>query len=147
MPIKLEIPPSGLYEKNMSKLGKHFDYLRFCELENVVCLWKKENTITNNNQLLANVKRIFEKHFILLEVKYDILKIMFIRIKMKANKIGLFDNELFIKCKLQIVESDCVICNEIIPIICVNSINNNESPFQIRKDSIVYLYLTDFIGE
>lgn len=147
LPIKFEIPPSRLYEKDMSKLGKHFDYLRFCELENVVCLWKKENTITNNNQLLANVKRIFEKNFILLEVKYDILKIMFIRIKMKANKIGLFDNELFIKCKLQIVESDCVICNEIIPIICVNSINNNESPFQIRKDTIVYLYLTDFIGE
>jgi hypothetical protein len=67
---------------------------------------------------------------------------------MKANKIGILDNESFIKCKLQIVDKEYSICNEITPMICINSLSNNsDMPFQIRKETIVYLYLTDIIEE
>ena len=148
LPIKLELPPDGLYEKNMSKNDQYFDYLRYCEMENAVGLWKSENEFISNNNLIIKIKKIFEKHFIIMEVKYDILKLLFIKIKMKANKIGILDNESFIKCKLQIVDKEYSICNEITPMICINSLSNNsDMPFQIRKDTIVYLYLTDIIEE
>ena len=92
--------------------------------------------------MLFYIKKTFEKYFILNEIKYDISKIVFYKIKMKANKVGLIKRNRIFNLNLEILDVESEITNECIYIGCVNTFTQNKV-LQIRKGTIIILYITD----
>jgi hypothetical protein len=79
------------YEKSLIKSNVKFDRIRFCELENVIHVWKNEKSLTKK-QNIEEFKRFFNNNFKILSVDYDFSKFYIFKVKMQANVIGKFSN-------------------------------------------------------
>ena len=139
---KILASPKHLYEKGFYRNGIGYDGMRDCEIENMILRWNNENNLIKNSEMLFYIKRTFGKFFTLIEVKYDISKIVFYKIKMKAEKIGLIKKNRIFNLNLEILDEEAEITNECIYIGCINTYTQNKI-LQIRKGTIIILYITD----
>ena len=140
--IKILEAPQNLYEKGVFKSEIGYDGMRDCEIENMILRWNNANNLIKNSEMLFYIKKTFEKYFIIKEIKYDISKIVFYKIKMKANKVGLIKRNRIFNLNLEILDVESEITNECIYIGCVNTFTQNKV-LQIRKGTIIILYITD----
>ena len=81
---------------------------------------------------------IFRK--IYTEIKYDVMKYLYIRIKMTAQQIGMISINL--NMKIEIVNKDSPTINESTNISCVNTLTNSKV-YQIRKGAQIIFYIID----
>ncbi len=140
--IKIFAAPKYLYEKGVFKSEIRYDGMRDCEIENMILRWNNENNLIRNSQMLFYIKRTFGNYFLLKEVKYDISELVFYKIKMKAEKIGIIKKNRIFNLNLQIINESSEITNECIYVGCVNTFTQNKI-LQIRKGTIMILYITD----
>ena len=140
--IKILEAPQNLYEKGVFKSEIGYDGMRDCEIENMILRWNNANNLIRNSEMLFYIKKTFEKYFIIKEIKYDISKIIFFKIKMQAEKVGLIKKNRIFNINLQILNETSEITNECIYIGCVNTFTQNKI-LQIRKGTIIILYITN----
>jgi hypothetical protein len=77
------------YEKSLVKSNVKFDNIRYCELENVIHIWKGEHTLTKKENI-TEFKKYFSKNFKIISVYFDFSKFYIFKVKMKAAVIGIF---------------------------------------------------------
>ena len=140
--IKILEAPQNLYEKGVFKSEIGYDGMRDCEIENMILRWNNANNLIKNSEMLFYIKRTFGNYFSFKEIKYDISKIIFFKIKMQAEKVGLIKKNRIFNINLQILNETSEITNECIYIGCVNTFTQNKI-LQIRKGTIIILYITD----
>ena len=140
--VKILSAPKGLYEKAVFRSDIGYDGMRDCEIENMILRWNNENNLIRNSEMLFYIKRTFGNYFLLKEVKYDISELVFYKIKMKAEKIGIIKKNRIFNLNLQIINETSEITNECIYVGCVNTFTQNKI-LQIRKGTIMILYITD----
>ena len=132
----------NLYEKGVFKSEIGYDGMRDCEIENMILRWNNANNLIRNSEMLFYIKRTFGNYFSFKDIKYDISKIIFFKIKMQAEKVGLIKKNRIFNINLQILNETSEITNECIYIGCVNTFTQNKI-LQIRKGTIIILYITD----
>ena len=76
------------YEKSLRKKDQEFDKLRFCEFENLIHLWKGENSLTIKKSI-NEFKNIFSKKFKIGQITYDIAKLYIFKARLFANEKGI----------------------------------------------------------
>jgi hypothetical protein len=76
------------YEKKMRKSNIKFDKLRFCELENMIHIWKSEESLTLRKSI-DEVRKIFSKLFKINSISFDFFKFYIFKVKMIAHTKGL----------------------------------------------------------
>ena len=140
--IKILEAPQNLYEKGVFKSEIGYDGMRDCEIENMILRWNNANNLIKNSEMLFYIKRTFGNYFSFKEIKYDISKIIFFKIKMQAEKVGIIKKNRIFNINLQILNETSEITNECIYIGCVNTFTQNKI-LQIRKGTIIILYITD----
>lgn len=142
-PIKIEKVEKEFYEKKEMKNEIFFDQIRSCEIENMIRFWKKGN-YTKLSKAVKEIIKIFSKNFKIDKIYCDILRFTFYKIKMKAEKIGKIISSNFMNCLFEIVEENASIINECVNIGCVNNLSNLKKVFQVRKGTIIILYIMDY---
>ena len=139
------------FHKNSYKPERKFDNMRDCENEIAINRWHDESlidTIYNNNkiiyytQFIYNLKQYFNEYFEIIETKYDISKFIFIRMIMKAKKIGILKNSFFCNKDIEIVDKIIPLTKECIPINFVNTFSMNKN-LVIRQDTILEFYIIE----
>ena len=140
--IKILEAPQNLYEKGVFKSEIGYDGMRDCEIENMILRWNNANNLIRNSEMLFYIKRTFGNYFSFKDIKYDISKIIFFKIKMQAEKVGIIKKNRIFNINLQILNETSEITNECIYIGCVNTFTQNKI-LQIRKGTIIILYITD----
>ena len=140
--IKILEAPQNLYEKGVFKSEIGYDGMRDCEIENMILRWNNANNLIRNSEMLFYIKRTFGNYFSFKDIKYDISKIIFFKIKMQAEKVGIIKKNRIFNINLQIINETSEITNECIYIGCVNTFTQNKI-LQIRKGTIIILYITD----
>ena len=140
--IKILEAPQNLYEKGVFKSEIGYDGMRDCEIENMILRWNNANNLIKNSEMLFYIKRTFGNYFSFKDIKYDISKIIFFKIKMQAEKVGIIKKNRIFNINLQIINETSEITNECIYIGCVNTFTQNKI-LQIRKGTIIILYITD----
>jgi hypothetical protein len=75
------------YEKSLVKHNVLFDKIRFCDLENIIHVWKGESSLTKKSNI-NEFKSLFDKNFKIISVHYDFFKYYIFKIKLQANKVG-----------------------------------------------------------
>ncbi|MCQ2817834.1 MAG: hypothetical protein MJ252_11265, partial [archaeon] len=149
--LKLELPPRKFYEKLLHKNDEDykFDLVRSCEIEQMVHYWMNENEYIRHNNTVMMIKKIFEKNFKVLDIKYDINKYLFYRIKLKAERLGVFSCKSPIACQFEILPPSKEIINECVDVACVYIVNyeNNGKYFQIRKGSQIVIYCVEEVNK
>ena len=125
--------------------------MRDCENEIVINIWHDECAIkeycnniaaTKYETFIYKVKQYFQDYFEIIETKFDISKYIFIRLIMKAKKIGVLKNSIFSNKDIKIVDKNTYLTKECIPINFVNTFSMNKYLF-IKQDTIVYFYLME----
>ena len=148
--------PLSLFEKFQKKSDVVFDKYRNCEIENIVHIWKNaeqiylnpvQNKKTNiaqlrHKELLHKFKEIFAKNFEIKEIYYDVSKFFYFKIKMKANKVGNINKNLFINTGIEIVNRNKEIINESQNLYVLNH-NTKRGNYQIREGTELIFYITD----
>lgn len=89
------------YEKTLRKLNLKFDKLRYCEFENLIHVWKGEQSLTIKKSI-DEFKKIFSKNFSIKSITYDIAKFYIFKVKMIATEKG---NLLFHQVLLKKINS------------------------------------------
>ena len=137
------------YHKISFKQEQKFDKMRDCENELAINVWHDEVTIKNYNknninyeEFFGKLRKVFEEYFEILNIKFDISKFAFIRMTMKAKKIGTLKSNIFSNKDIKIVESNTPLTKECTTINFVNtfSIYNN---LIIRQGTVVDFYLME----
>jgi len=75
------------YEKSLTKKNLMFDNLRFCELENLIHVWKNEKSLTKQDKL-NDFKKIFSTNFTINDISYDFSKFYIFKAKLTSNLEG-----------------------------------------------------------
>ena len=140
------------YHKTSYKPEKKFDNMRDCENEIAINIWHDEcviNNFINNiydkinyNDFILKIKLIFQEYFDIIETKFDISKFIFIRMTMKAKKIGVLKSNEFCNKDIKIVDKNTPLTKECIPINFVNTFSMNKY-LEIKKDTIIEFYLIE----
>jgi hypothetical protein len=143
------------YEKSLIKSNVKFDRIRYCELENVIHVWKNEKSLTRK-QNIEEFKKFFSSHFKILNVDYDFSKFYIFKVKMQAHSIGNANfNNIFLKYILGCVKKNKFtnVDIEIKPYSesltnetqCLGLLNivHLEKKVEIRISSSVIFYFTD----
>ncbi len=134
------------YEKTLRKLNLKFDKLRYCEFENLIHVWKGEQSLTKKKSL-DEFKKIFSKNFYIKSITYDIAKFYIFKVKMNATEkgkrnilSGLIRKNKFMNFELEIVEPNNNVCHEIKSL---GVQNHHMKKFDIRLGSWIIVYFTD----
>jgi hypothetical protein len=87
--VETELPVHSFldYEKSLVKHNVLFDKIRFCDLENLIHVWKNERSLTKKNNI-NEFRNLFEKNFKVVSINYDFFKYYIFKIKLQANKVG-----------------------------------------------------------
>ena len=139
-PLQFEKIDIDLYEKKEAKTNLVYDPTRSCEIESLVHIWKNDNEKIKSNETMQYYKKTFERLFKITEIKYDVMKYLYIRIKMTAQQIGMISINL--NMKIEIVNKDSPTINESTNISCVNTLTNSKV-YQIRKGAQIFFYIID----
>jgi hypothetical protein len=131
------------YEKKTpKKIPIEFDPLRYCEIDKNISFWKNENNLTKNN-ISNEIKILISSLFNIESIIYDVSKYYIFKIKAKASKIGKLLKNKYIRFDLEIVGENEGVNNQIQ---CLGLMNYSDRVFQIRKNSIVFFYITEIIS-
>ena len=76
------------YEKNLIKTSIKFDLMRFCEFENIIHIWKGEESLTIKKSV-DEVRKILSKLFKIHSISYDFFKFYIFKVKMTAITNGI----------------------------------------------------------
>ena len=120
-----------------------FDPLRCNEIEIQTLIWEEVPVNKNNNVLLHEFLKIFEKFFIIKGIYTYTSKHIFYKIKTVANKKGVFPKNKFLLFDLNIIDYDEPLKNEIQSIYLMNS-NFYTKKMDVRYGTIIIFYITDY---
>ena len=149
--IIIESIYSNYFHKNSYKIEQKFDKMRDCENEIVINIWHDEcaikeycNSITTERykNFILKLKEYFQEYFEIIETKIDMSKYLFIRLTMKAKKIGILKSSIFSNKDIKIVDKNESITKECININFVNTFSMNKYLI-IKQDTIVDFYLME----
>ena len=147
--IDIEKIEKDYFKKTEFKQIKTFDKMRDCESEIAINVWHEAYLINKNNihgidyeLFIQKLKQYFEGFFDILEIKYDISKFVFIRMTLKARKIGILKSGIFCNKDIEIVDKNCQLVKECVSINCVNTFSMHKN-LKIRQNTVVYFYLTE----
>ncbi len=138
------------YHKSSYKSQQKFDGMRDCENEIAINVWHNESAIIDYyediniiyQELINKLKNYFRKYFEIIETKFDLSKFIFLRMTMKAKKIGVLKNNIFSNKDIEIVDKDASITKECVPINFVNTFSMSKN-IVIKQGTIVDLYLAE----
>ena len=137
------------YHKLAFKQKQRFDKMRDCENEIVVNCWHDDYAISkykkddiNYEEFLNRLKKAFQEYFEIIETKFDISKFVFIRMTMKAKKLGILKSNIFSNKDIEIVDKNTSLTKELTPINFVNTFSMNKS-LTIKQGTIVDFYLME----
>ena len=137
------------FHKTRFKQDQKFDKMRDCENELVINVWHDDFTfkeyVDKNikyKDFLPKLKKTFQEYFQIVESKYDISKFVFIRLTMKAKKVGVLKKNIFSNKDIEIVDIDSPLIKECIPINFVNTFSLNKN-LKIKIGTIIDFYLIE----
>ena len=138
------------YHKNSYKSNQKFDGMRDCENEIAINVWHNESAIKdyyeniniNYQEFINKLKNYFKKSFEIMETKFDLSRYIFLRMTMKAKKIGVLKKSIFSNKDIEIVDKDASITKECVPINFVNAFSMSKN-IVIKQGTIVDLYLAE----
>ena len=137
------------YHKIGFKQEQKFDKMRDCENEIAINIWHDDYTIKNYNknninyeEFICKLKKIFQEYFEIKETKFDISKFVFIRMTMKAKKIGILKSNVFSNKDIEIVDKNTSLVKECTPINAVNTFSLNKH-LTIKQGTIIDFYLME----
>ena len=139
------------FHKNSFKIDQKFDNMRDCENEIVINIWHDEcaikeycsdNSLINYENFILKLKQNFQEYFEIIETKFDMSKYIFIRVRMRAKKIGILKNSIFSNKDIKIVEKNTSLTKECIPINLVNTFSMNKYLI-IKQNTIVDFYFME----
>ena len=137
------------YHKASFKQEQKFDKMRDCENELAINVWHDDYTINefiekNNKykEFLPKLKKTFQEYFQIVVTKYDISKYVFIRMTMKAKKIGILKANIFCNKNIEIIDKNSPLVKECVPINFVNTFSLSKN-LKIKIDTIIDFYLIE----
>jgi hypothetical protein len=137
------------YHKISFKQEKKFDKMRDCENEIAINIWHDDYVIKDYNknninyeEFLEKLKKCFQEHFEIIETKFDISKFVFIRMTIKAVKIGILKSNIFSNKDIEIVDKNSSLTKECTPINSVNTFSLNKC-LTIKQGTIIDFYLME----
>ena len=137
------------FHKTRFKQDQKFDKMRDCENELVINVWHDDFTFkeyvdknTKYKDFLPKLKKTFQEYFQIVESKYDISKFVFIRLTMKAKKVGVLKKNIFSNKDIEIVDIDSPLIKECIPINFVNTFSLNKN-LKIKIGTVIDFYLIE----
>ena len=137
------------YHKIAFKQEIKFDKMRDCENEIAINIWHDDYVIKDYNknninyeEFLSKLKKAFQEYFQIIETKFDISKFVFIRMTMKAKKIGILKSNIFSNKDIEIVDKNSSLVKECTPINSVNTFSMNKH-LTIKQGTIIDLYLME----
>ena len=137
------------YHKISFKQEQRFDKTRDCEHEISINVWHDAYVIkdydkkkVNYEEFLIKLRKIFQEFFEIIDIKFDISKFLFVRMTMKAKKIGILKSNIFSNKDIQIVEKDSSLVKECTSINFVNTFSMYKS-LTIKQGTIVDFYLME----
>ena len=137
------------FHKTTFKQEQKFDKMRDCENELVINVWHDDFTFKDYvdknikyKDFLPKLKKTFQEYFQILESKYDISKFVFIRLTMKAKKVGVLKKNVFSNKDIEIIDINSSLTKECIPINFVNTFSLNKN-LKIKIGTIIDFYLIE----
>ena len=137
------------YHKISFKQEQKFDKMRDCEHEISINVWHDDYVIKDYNkknvnyeEFLRKLKKIFQEYFEIIEIKFDISKFLFVRMTMKAKKIGILKSNIFSNKDIQIVEKNSSLVKECTTINFVNTFSMYKY-LTIKQGTIIDFYLME----
>ena len=137
------------FHKIAFKQDQKFDIMRDCENELTINVWHDDYAIKNYNrnnidyeEFLKKLKKNFQEYFEILEIKFDISKFVFIRMTMKARKIGVLKSNTFSNKDIEIVDKKASLTKECTTINFVNTFSMYKN-LTIKQGTIVDFYLME----
>ena len=138
------------FHKISFKQEQKFDKMRDCENELAINVWHDDYAISNydrNNNInyeefFQKLKKIFRESFEIMEIKFDISKFVFIRMTMKAKKIGVLKSNIFSNKDIEIVDKNTSLTKECTTINFVNTFSMYKN-LTIKQGTIVDFYLME----
>ena len=137
------------FHKASYKQSQKFDKMRDCENELSINVWHDDYTINEyigNNEkykdFLSKLKKIFQEYFDIIETKYDISKFVFIRMTLKAKKIGVLKANIFSNKDIEIIDKNSPLTKECVPINFVNTFSLNKN-LKIKIGTKIDFYLIE----
>jgi len=149
--IIIESIYKNYFHKTSYKPEQKFDNMRDCENEIVINIWHDESAIKdyytidesdNYEKFLCKLKEYFQEYFEIIETKFDKSKFFFIKMTMKAKKIGILKKSAFSNKDIQIVDKNKILTKECIPINLVNTFSMNKTLI-IKQETIVDFYFME----
>ena len=139
-PVISSIEPE-IFEKTKYINDINYDQLRACEIEMQILFWSC-NLNEKQISLINEVKKIFEKLFLIKKVMYNSCKYDFYKIVMTPVKVGLIPKNKFCNFDINIIDKEKPIKNEIQCIYFLN-MNSFHKKMDINLGTELLLYLSD----
>ena len=139
-PLISSIEPE-IYEKTKYINDINYDQLRACEIEMQILFWSC-NLKEKQSLLIKEVKKIFEKFFLIKKVMYNSCKYDFYKIVMTPVKVGLIPKNKFCNFDINIIDKEKPIKNEIQCIYFIN-MNSFHKKMDINLGTELLFYLSD----
>ena len=137
------------FHKISFKQEQKFDKMRDCENELAINVWHDDYAIKSYNknninyeEFLIKLKKTFQEYFEIIEIKFDISKFVFIRMTMKAQKIGILKSNIFSNKDIKIVDKSSMLTMECTTINFVNTFSLYKN-LTIRQGTIIDFYLME----
>ena len=137
------------YHKIPFKQNEKFDKMRDCENELVINNWHDDYIIKNFNknnidyeEFLKRLRKTFQEYFDIIEIKFDISKFVFIRMIMKAKKIGILKSNIFSNKDIKIVDKNSSLTKECTTINFVNTFSLYKN-LTIKQGTVIDFYLME----
>ena len=123
--------------------------MRDCENEIAINIWHDDYAIKDYNknninyeEFISRLRKTFQEYFEIMEIKFDISKFVFIRMTMKATKIGILKSNIFSNKDIKIVDKNTPLTKECTTINFVNTFTMYEY-LTIKQGTIIDFYLME----
>jgi hypothetical protein len=141
--VEADIPLNSFleYEKSLIKHNIMYDKTRFCELENIIHVWKNEKSLTKKTNI-NEFKMFFTEHFKIIDISYDFFKFYIFKIKLQAKKIGTIKRNKYTNFDIEIRPWTEITTNETQCMGLLN-INHLTDKVEMRISTYAIFYITD----
>jgi hypothetical protein len=129
------------YEKSLIKNNITFDKTRFCELENLIHVWKNESNLTKKTNI-NEFKLFFSENFKIFDISYEFFKYYIFKVKMQAKKMGIIKRNKYTKFDIHIKSQNEITSNETQCLGLLN-VTHLTDKVEIRVSTKVIFYFTD----
>ena len=145
----VQLVNKNYYHKITFKQEQKFDKMRDCESELAINVWHDDYVINEYNkkninyeEFLCRLRKCFQEYFEIIEIKFDISKFVFIRMTMKAKKIGILKNNIFSNKDIKIIDKNTSVTKECTTINFVNTFSMYKY-LTIKQGTIIDFYLME----